>query len=92
MMMSNFSKVDRPPLISNTPGGVWRIEKKRKARDKKNKQQKYFSKEKQNREDDDSVLVDIERDRVNDKECEDQVSYVLAEKKKSLHTKVDLKI
>lgn len=90
--MSDFSKVDRPPLISNTPGGVWKIEKKRKARDKKNKQQNYRNKEQQNREEDDSVLIDIERDRDIEKECEDQVGYGLAKKKISRHIKVDLKI
>lgn len=90
--MSNFSKVDRPMVISNTPGGVWKIEKKRKARDKKSKQQNYLSKEKKNMEEDDSVLVDIERDRDNDRECEDQAGYGLTKKNKSLCPRIDLKI
>ena len=90
--MGDFSKVDRPPSISNTPGGVWKIEKKRKARDGKNKRQKYTTgNEQKNREEDDSVLVDIDFNRDNDKECEDQMNYGLS-KKKSLCTKIDLKI
>ena len=92
MKMSNFSKVDRPTAISNTPGGVWKIEKKRKARDGKNKQQKYMSSGQKEKEEDDSVLVDIVLDRDNEKECEDQTGYGFVKKKKSLCTKVDLKI
>lgn len=90
--MSDFSKVDRPLVISNTPGSVWKIEKKRKARDKKNKQQNKSEKEQKVREEDDSVLVDIEHDRANDKECEDQMGYGFIKKKKSLCPKIDLKI
>ena len=90
--MDTFSKVDRPLVISNTPGGVWQIEKKRKARDKKNKQQRQLQKEKKTREEDGSVLVDIEVDRANDKECEDLMGYGLAKKKKSLGPRIDLKI
>jgi hypothetical protein len=88
--MSNFSKVDRPLVNSNTPGGVWKIEKKRKVRDKDNKQNKYLGKEHKNREEDDSVFVDIERDRDNYRECEDQTGYGFV-KKKSLCTGVDPK-
>ena len=90
--MSNFSKVDRQLAVSNTPGGVWKIEKKRKARDGKNKQQKYTGGEQKNKEEDDSVLVDIDLDRDNEKECEDRMGYGFVKKKKSLCTKVDLKI
>ncbi|MGD9156963.1 MAG: hypothetical protein PVG39_01025 [Desulfobacteraceae bacterium] len=93
--MSDFSKVDRPLVISNTPGGVWKIEKKRKARDKKNKHQNKPEKEqkiREDREDDDSVLVEIEHDRADNKECEDQMGYGFIKKKKSLCPKVDLKI
>ena len=90
--MNDFSKVDRPSGISNTPGGVWKIEKKRKARDRKNKQQKYISGEQKNSEEDDSVLVDIELDRDSKKECEDQMGYGFVKKKKSPCNKIDLKI
>ncbi|MBN2418811.1 MAG: hypothetical protein JXL81_05455 [Deltaproteobacteria bacterium] len=90
--MDNFSKVDKPPAISNTPGGVWKIEKKRKARDRKSKQQKYVNSEQKIREEDDSVLVEIDTERDNDKECEDQMGYGFIKKKKSLCTRIDLKI
>jgi hypothetical protein len=95
--MNNFSNIDRPSGISNTPGGVWKIEKKRKARDKKNKQQNKSENEKKSIEElDDSVLVDIEFDREpdsdNEKESKDQTDYGFIKKKKSRHTRVDLKI
>ena len=88
--MSDFSKVDRPLVTSNITGGVWKIEKKRKARDGKNKQQKYMSSGQKNREEDDSVLVDIDLNRENDKECEDHTGYGFIKKKKHLYTKIDL--
>ena len=78
--------------ISNTPGGVWRIEKKRKARDQKNKQQQNKSAGQVDAEDDDSVSIDIEIDNADDKECEDLTGYGLSKTKKSLSTKIDLKI
>ena len=90
--MSDFSKIDRPLAVSNTPGGVLKIEKKRKARDKKNKQQNKSEKERNIREEDDSVLVEIEHGRSNDRECEDQMGYGFIKKKKTLCPKVDLKI
>jgi len=92
MEMNDFSKIDRPLIISNTSGGVWKIEKKRKASDKKQKQQNKPGKEKKTREEDDSVLVDIELNRENDKECEDQTGYGSVKKKKPLCTRIDLKI
>ena len=51
-----------------------------------------MQKDKKTREEDDSVLVDIEVDRANDKECEDLMGYGLAKKKKSLGPRIDLKI
>ena len=90
--MSDFSKIDRPLVPSNNPGGVWKIEKKRKARDKKNKQQYKPDSKQRTGEEDDSVLVDIEFDRDRDEECEDQTGYGLIKKKKSLCTRIDLKI
>jgi hypothetical protein len=92
MEMSNFSKVERPQVIPNTQGGVWKIEKKRKTRDKKNRGQKYLSSEQNKREEDDSVLVDIERNRNNDRECEGQPGCGLIREKESLCARVDLKI
>jgi hypothetical protein len=96
MKMNNFSNIDKSSGISNTPGGVWKIEKKRKTRDKKNKQQNISGNKQNSKEDDDSVLVDIEldieADRENKKECEDQTDYGFIKKKKSKHTRVDLKI
>ena len=90
--MNTFSKVDRPSSISDTPGGVWKIEKKRKARDNKNKSRKNLNKEKTNKEEDDSFSIDIEIDNANDKESEDLTGYGLIKKKKPLRTKIDLKI
>ena len=94
--MNNFSNIDSPSGISNTPGGVWKIEKKRKARDKKNKQQNKSENEQKIIEEDDSVLIDIEfnrePERDNEKEREDQTDYGFIKKKKSRHTRIDLKI
>ena len=90
--MNTFSKVGNSSPISNTPGGVWRIEKKRKARDKKNKQQKNRSGEQRNAEEDDSILIDIEFDNANDKENEDLTGYDQMKTKKPLPKKIDLKI
>ena len=43
-------------------------------------------------EDDDSVSIGIEIDNADDKECEDLTGYGLSKTKKSLSTKIDLKI
>lgn len=90
--MNTFSKVYGPLSISSTPGGVWKIEKKRKARDRKNKPQKNLRREHSGSEEDEAIFIDIEPDNTNDKECEDLTGYGLMKKKKSLCTKIDLKI
>lgn len=90
--MNTFSKVDGPLSISSTPGGVWKIEKKRKARDRKNKPQKNLKREHSSGEEDEAIFTDIESDNINDKECEDLTGYGLMKKKKPQCTKIDLKI
>ena len=93
--MNDFSKIDSPVVPPHSQSGVWKIEKKRKARDNKHKQQKYSGKEQKNRKEDfedDSVRVEINRDRDNDRESKDPQNYKLAKKNKPLRTKVDLKI
>ncbi len=90
--MNDFSKVERSLSISNTPEGVWKIEKKRKARDKKYKSQKNPNNEKPDIEEEGSFMVNIEIDDTNDKECEDLIGYSMLKKKKPLCSKIDLKI
>lgn len=93
--MNDFSKIDSPPVNPHSQSGVWKIEKKRKAGDNRHKQKKFSNKEHRDREEDyedNSVLVDINRDGDNDRESKDPQDYELVKKNKSLHTKVDLKI
>lgn len=90
--MNMFSKVNGPYSISNSPGGVWKIEKKRKARDKKNKQQKNLNRKKEGAEEEDSFSANIEPDNSGEKECEDLTGYGLTKKKKPACNRIDLKI
>jgi hypothetical protein len=89
--MNDFTKVDRSLSIPNTPGGVWQIEKKRKARDKKGKQPKYDGRGHKDG-DDDPVFIEIETDSADEREFEDQAGYGNLKTKKTLSTRIDLKI
>jgi hypothetical protein len=91
--MNSFSKLGGTSGVSPNSSGVWRIEKKRKVRDPKKRQQNKLKKESRNKEEDDSVLLDIEIDDTKNEECEDQSAYGYKKpKKSSLCSRVDLKI
>jgi hypothetical protein len=89
--MNDFTKVDRPITIPNTPGGVWQVEKKRKARDRKGKQLKYQGKGHLETDEEQTQLTETEN--VDEREYEDQAGYG-ALKHKNPHStiRIDLKI
>ncbi len=89
--MNDFTKVDSSLSIPNTSDGVWKIEKKRKTRDRKGKQLKYKGSGHKDAEDD-VVFTDIDTDSADDKEFEDQAGYGNLKTKKTLSTRIDLKI
>ncbi len=91
--MNLFTKLGGTSGISPNSSGVWRVEKKRKVRDPKKRPQNKLKKNSKEKDDDDSVFLDIENYDVIDEECEDQTAYGnKKKKKKSLCARVDLKI
>lgn len=91
--MNDFTKVDRPLLIPNTADGVWKIEKKRKARDRKGKQLKYQGKGHMEIDEETAQLTETATESVDEREYEDQAGYgALKHKKPHSTIRIDLKI
>lgn len=91
--MNDFTKVDRSLLIPSAPGGVWQIEKKRKARDRKGKQLKYQGKGHLEIDEEPAQLTETETESVDEREFEDQAGYgALKHKKPHSTIRIDLKI
>ncbi|NLA74297.1 MAG: hypothetical protein GX846_02275 [Deltaproteobacteria bacterium] len=89
--MNDFTRIDRPVSLTGNTGGVWQIEKKRKARDRKGKQAKYQGKE--NKEGDETLaFTELELENADTEEFEDQTGYGSLKPKKALSTRIDLKI
>ncbi|MDM7918842.1 MAG: hypothetical protein QUS12_06705 [Methanosarcina sp.] len=91
--MNDFTKVERPITIPNTPGGVWQVEKKRKARDRKGKQLKYQGKDHLDMDEEHAQLTETETESADEREYEDQAGYgALKHKKPHSTIRIDLKI
>ncbi|GEM_PF-3026220 len=91
--MNDFTKLDRPLSIPNTPGGVWQIEKQRKARDRKGKQPKYQGKGHPDTDEERALLLEAETESIDEREYEDQAGYgALKHKKPHSTIRIDLKI
>lgn len=89
--MNTFSKLGGTSGISGNSSGIWRLEKKRKARDKKNRLGNDKKKKQEAKEEDVLIPVDEKLNNEENMECEDQIGYGF-KKIKSRCAKIDLKI
>ena len=89
--MNMFSKMDGMSGINPASSGVWKIEKKTKTRDEKNRSGKEKKKDREDNENDIQLSEDksIPEDELY---SEDQTGYGLTKKKKNKSTKIDIKI
>jgi len=85
--MNTFSKMNGIPGVSNASTSVWKIEKKRKTRDRKQRFGDDLKKEKK----EEDKRHDIQADN-NNPDSKEQVGYGPNKTKKNRRLKIDIKI
>lgn len=86
--MNAFSQMNNIPGIANGSAGVWKIEKKRKARDNKQRSGRNKRMKKEDEKEQDTLRADK-----NDSEtCEEEIGYGPQKTNKNRCLKIDLKI